>query len=195
MNGSIAKSFPIFANLLARRFALGRHTTEDAIRYTHFAALLQTGVAPEDVVLEFPLAGPGHKKLDTLVEGLPKSALEFKFDREIPSKTNLNKTQRAGAIFKDFQRLAKMRRELGAEAFFVYVAGHEMSVYFQNQHPKLWALMNRQTMAIPAAYIAAQKSTFRKALGADWQELSLRTLLATELPGGYSLRVWEVISR
>ena len=62
-------AFDRFAALLERRFACQAHTSEDAIRYTYFAALLEAGALPEEVELERPLPGQARAELDSVAGG------------------------------------------------------------------------------------------------------------------------------
>ena len=50
----MAQAIAAFVPLLEKRLNSGIFTTEDSVRYTFFAALLHTGVQPEQVVLEAP---------------------------------------------------------------------------------------------------------------------------------------------
>jgi hypothetical protein len=147
----VVEAFPRFAELLERRFQRGVYTTEDALRYTYFAALLESGMRPEEVELERPFPGQEKAELDDVAAGVPPAVLEFKFHRPPPGGMNQNKTWLAGAVFRDFMRLAVAGPRLGAQAFFVYVADREMSVYFQNQHPELWSLAEGEAFAVETA--------------------------------------------
>ena len=168
------------------------YTSEDAIRYTYFAALLEVGVKPEKVELERPFPGQAQAELDTVVAGDPPAVLEFKFHRPLPGGKNQPKTQLAGAVFKDFKRLAVAGPRLGARAFFIYVANREMAVYFKNQHPELWALAEGKTWVVDAAYVERRPLTFQKVVGKGWRPLRLTLCLGRGLPMDYALRVYEV---
>src|SRR5437867_2974928 len=81
-----------------------------SIRYTHFHALLSSGFRKHpDVVLEYPHPTLERQMIDTLIAprgNSPSIAIEFKYDRTIPSDRNLNMTNRAGAVFGDLFKLA-----------------------------------------------------------------------------------------
>ena len=50
---ALAPALNLFAELLERRLKRGVFTTEDAVRYTFFIALVQAlSLQPEDIVLE-----------------------------------------------------------------------------------------------------------------------------------------------
>ena len=77
-----------FQELLTTRFNRGVHTTEDGVRYTFFAALMRAGFSPDEIALEFPHTATKGKEIDTVIvdeAGLPAAAIEFKYDRAIPS--------------------------------------------------------------------------------------------------------------
>ena len=56
------------------------------------------------------------------------TAIEFKYDRTIPSEKNAPRTQKAGKIFNDLRRLAM----LDAKGVFVYLTDREMGTYLSN---------------------------------------------------------------
>ena len=148
MDNAIHKIFEDFGSLLKTRLEKGVQTTEDSVRYTFFAALLQNGIRPEEIVLEY--AHPsleGHEKLDTWIErdGQRPIAIEFKYHRPIPSGHNVPKTQLAGDVFNDLERLSNMRESLN---YFIYLASREMCIYFRNKFPKLWNLRMEERLLI-----------------------------------------------
>jgi hypothetical protein len=60
-------------------------------------------VLPEDIVLEHDHGTIARAKIDTWIPSLNgrSYAIEFKYDRPIPSERNLPLTQKAGHLIKD----------------------------------------------------------------------------------------------
>ena len=77
-----------FADLLRVRFENAVPTTEDSVRYTFFAGLLRAGLQPHEIVLEHRHDAIAGAEIDTFIPGIgtgPAVAIEFKYDRGIPS--------------------------------------------------------------------------------------------------------------
>ena len=157
-----------FDELLDHRLTNASVTTEDAVRYTMFHCLTKfANVHPSDIVPEFPHPTIYGAEIDTVVsaqENRPELVFEFKFDRRIPSKHNLNKTQRAGAVFADIFRLA---RYPGTEThrIFTYLTDRNMVVYFQNPHNQLEKFFNlapNDQFEITEEFIRSRPKTFRE---------------------------------
>jgi len=189
--------FHEFGCLLEERFRHEVVTTEDSVRYTFFAALLKTGVTPDQVVLEYPHPAIDRAKIDTW---LPfhkggSIAVEFKYDRNPPGGMNQPKTQKAGAVFKDLRRQALVAKDLGVRSYFVYVTSEEMAVYFKNPnngHLRLWNLENGSDMLINEQYLSNKPNTFLKELGGIF-EAKIVGAFHTDLSGGHYLRTYEVL--
>jgi hypothetical protein len=64
---------------------------------------------PEDIVLEHDHASIARAKIDTWIPDYAgrSYAIEFKYDRPIPSKLNPPLTQKAGQVLRDVFRLAQ----------------------------------------------------------------------------------------
>ena len=143
----------LLAELLERRLKRGVFTTEDAVRYTFFIALVQAlSLQPEDIVLEHDHGAIARAKIDTWIPSFEGHAygIEFKYDRPIPSGKNAPLTQKAGQIIKDMFRLAKIDTTLKAETVFVYLATREMAGYFSNPNNGLADLFGLQDRIKPA---------------------------------------------
>ena len=69
-----------------------------------------------------------HPAFDNKAAHDPGLAVEFKYDREIPSEGSVNKTQRAGAAFHDLYRLTGITEKY--IRVFIYVASPAMNEYF-----------------------------------------------------------------
>lgn len=80
--------------------------TEDTVRFALAQALLEAGVAAEDLRVEWPHPVLAKSRID-LVVGRPDPSvlIELKFPRE-PNETNAAWTQALGEVLKDYYRLA-----------------------------------------------------------------------------------------
>ena len=67
--------FKRFVELLDRRFSQRVTVTEDSIRYTMFAAMLESGMQPEDVVLEYPHPAIPRATITTIAESITRFIL------------------------------------------------------------------------------------------------------------------------
>lgn len=183
-----------FGELLGHRFERGVFTTEDSIRYTFFASLLRHGVECHDVILEHRHPTISRAQVDTWIPGFGSGglAVEFKYDREIPSGGNGPRTQKAGKLFHDLYRLGLMDRK--AQRVLVYVAGQEMSGYFSNPSNSLqdfYSLGPSNNLSINAAYMAKRPKTFLDA-AAETPNVAVTALYARNLPSQHTLRIYEV---
>lgn len=189
--------FEEFADLLDKRFGRGVVTTEDSVRYTFFAALLKAGVAPHEVVLEYPHPAIDRAKIDTWLPTYRNGsiAFEFKYDRDPPGGTNQPKTQKAGYVFKDLHRQVLVAKEIGVRSYFVYVTSEEMAVYFRNPnngHFEFWGLEKGGDLDIDEHYFSNKTKTFLSTLGGIFQAKVIGVFART-LSGGNYVRVYEVI--
>ncbi|MBW1716821.1 MAG: hypothetical protein JRH08_15300 [Deltaproteobacteria bacterium] len=189
--------FEKFGELLNERFRRGVVTTEDSVRYTFFAALLDAGVTPHEVVLEYPHPAIYGAKIDTWLPSYKDRsiALEFKYDRDLPGGKNQPKTQKAGYIFKDLHRQVLVAKEIGVRSFFVYVTSEEMAVYFRNPdngYAEFWGLQNGKEIDIDNHYLSNKPKTFLNTLGGMFQAKVMGIFNRT-LSGGNYLRVYEVM--
>jgi hypothetical protein len=76
-------------------------------------------------------------------------AVEFKYDRSIPSGKNAPRTQKAGKVFHDLFRLGQIAP--GMRRLFVYVTAREMATYFANPKNRLrefFTLANDRSLRI-----------------------------------------------
>ncbi len=191
--------FTIFANLLEDRLTLGVYTTEDSVRYTFFQALTQTGnYQHTDIVLEYPHPNIDRAQIDTLLNAKgPTSsvALEFKYDRRNPSDTNQNRTQRAGAVFKDLFRLAKVPGQTAQKKFFIYLTDDEMAGYFNNPKngfSRLFALRSGEIFVIDANLISLRAKTFREVVETYQMNCTAIGSFRRDLSHDHSLRIIEI---
>lgn len=188
--------FEAFASLLDERIAARTHTTEDSVRYTLFAALLENGSCAKDVVLEYPHPAIPRAQIDTWIPsyGGRSVAIEFKYDRDPPSGKNQPKTQRAGGVFRDLSRLVLTVQVTNTRAYFVYLTTAEMAVYFRNAengHSEFFALSNGRDLTVSRSYFEDKPETFRKAAGEPF-EATISGVLTRSLPDGFELRIYQV---
>jgi len=196
----LEKAIDRFGALLRTRLEQGVFTTEDSVRYTFFAALLETGdIQPESVILEFPHPDIKGAKIDTWLPSLDGKthAIEFKYDRQIPSGKNLPRPQKAGAVFNDLSRLARIAGRTRMRCLFIYLTDREMAGYLSNPDNGLadfFSLRPGQALKIDGPYILGKSSTFQKAVGGSFQT-ELVSFYAAGLPKQHQLRIYEVHSR
>lgn len=188
--------FREFGRLLEERFRREVVTTEDSVRYTFFAALLESGVTPDQVVLEYPHPAIDRAKIDTWLPAYKGGAIaiEFKYDRDPPGGLNQPKTQKAGAVFKDLRRQVLVAKEIGVRSYFVYVTSEEMAVYFRNPnngHSELWGLESGSDMLVDEQYLSEKPKTFLGTLGGSF-EAKVVGAFHSDLYGGNYLRVYKV---
>lgn len=189
--------FEKFEELLDERFELGVVTTEDSVRYTFFAALLQAGVKPHQVVLGYPHPAIERAKIDTWFPSYKEGsvAFEFKYDRDPPGGKNQPKTQKAGYVFKDLHRQLQVAKGVGIRSYFIYVTSEEMAVYFRNPnngYTELWELRQGDKLAIDENYFSNKPNTFMNTLGGLFQACVVGAF-SRVLPDGNYLRVYEVL--
>ena len=184
-----------FAGLLKVRLDGRVPTTEDSVRYTFFAALLRNGVAPDEVVLEFPHPRIPRAEVDTWMPDFHGTAvaMEFKYDRDLPGGKNPPKTQKAGAVFKDLRRLRLLADV--ASCYLVYVTTREMDVYFRNPsngHEQFYDLLPGNSVRIGESYFAGKPQTLLRTLGGTF-DARVTGVMKRSL-GSHSLRVYRVNS-
>jgi hypothetical protein len=197
LDHALSPAFDRFAELLGRRLGRGVFTSEDAVRYTFFAGLLEgLNLAPEDIILEHDHSKISKAKIDTFI---PRSsgesfAIEFKYDRPIPSKGNQPRTQKAGQVIKDFFRLARFDESENIKGVFIYLTSKEMAGYFRNPQnglARLFDLAQGSTIRIDEIFLQAMASTLRGAAG-DICPCTAAGLFSCALPADHELRIYEV---
>jgi hypothetical protein len=186
-----------FARLMETRLAEGAHTTEDSIRYTFFAAVLgATELRPHEIVLELPHPQIPKAEVDTFIPLLydRPTAIEFKYDRAIPSGGAIPKPQNAGELFKDLHRLSLFDRGPGTRRLLVYCTDRAMTTYFRNpvnRHKEFFDLPKGSRLRIDQAYLSGRPQTFTKMLGVALV-VDLEACLVELLPNAHELRVFLV---
>ena len=190
--------FSQFADLLDARFRKDMHTSEDAVRYTLFAAMLYQDIPADSLSFEYPHPHPTleRAKIDTWiqVDGEKPIAIEFKYDRVIPSGQNQPKTQKAGSVFHDLYRLLLVNTSIGATCYFVYVTTAEMATYFTNPsngHSAFFELLPGASIDIQSDYFSGKPLTFRDHSKKEF-EAKIKGVLSRSLAADHSLRIYEV---
>ena len=188
--------FSQFADLLDVRFCKEIYTTEDAVRYTMFASMLYQDIPSDSLSFEHPHPTLKRAKIDTWlqIDGEKSIAIEFKYDRVIPSGRNQPRTQKAGSVFHDLYRLLLINSSTGATCYFVYVTTAEMAAYFTNPgngHNAFFELLPGDSIEIQSDYFSGKPQTFRKRLGNEF-EARIKGVLSRSLAAEHSLRIFEV---
>lgn len=192
------KAIETFVELLETRLRLGTCSSEDCVRYTFFAALLQHGVGQERVVLEWVHPRIPGGKIDTVVLGenlKPVVAVEFKYDRANPGGKNQPLPQKAGALFRDFVRLLQLGGDLSR--YLVYVTDAELARYLSNPRnglAELFTLDQGAAWHITRRFFEGRSATFLRGMG-EWPgDATVHCVLRRALPAEHHLRVYEVRS-
>jgi len=195
----VERSVATFIELMNDRLEHSVFTTEDSVRYTFFAALLAQGVAPHQVVLEYPHPKIKGAEVDTWITPSEKVddsviAIEFKYDRTIPSGYNQPKTQKAGSVFRDLQRQALLAEDAAVAPYFVYLATLEMAKYFSN--PKnglshLWHLKKDEQLSIDEDFANSKAKTFLSQI-MDVKPFSIVGVVSSELANRHYLKVYKL---
>lgn len=194
----ITEVFCCFSEFLSVRFGKGVLTTEDSIRYTFFAALLNAGLKPEEIILEAPHPVIEKAKIDTYVPSFAreKLAIEFKYNRELSSTFNRPRPHQAGAIFNDVGRLASIPPSEATKRILIYVTDHEMAKYMSNPNNGLrefYLLLPGHTLNVGAEFVRTKSRTFQNAITVDLGA-TLISLHSEDLAGEHHLRIYEVVT-
>ncbi|MBC8466185.1 hypothetical protein H8D57_04075 [bacterium] len=193
--------FESFAELLDERLSLGVFTTEDSVRYTFFQALTQDGdLHHTDVIMEYPHPEIKRAQIDTLITAkgsLPSMAFEFKYDRRNPGKTNQNRTQRAGAVFKDLFRLTQVPDKTAKKKYFVYLTDDEMAGYFRNPangFARFFELDSGESFSIDNSLISTRARTFQDVVHSYQIESKAIGAFRSKLSQDHALRIFSIQS-
>ena len=187
--------FERFGDLLHTRLENDAPTTEDSVRYTFFAALLESGsIECHDVVLECPHPYIPRAEVDTWIPTFNGGglAIEFKYDRDIPSGRNTPRTQRAGKVFHDLYRLGRIGSPV--RRVFVYLTGPEMAGYFgtpANGLAGFFLLPSGHSLPIDSAFLSGKSATFMASVG-EIPNVIVTALYARSLPRLHYVRGYEV---
>lgn len=189
----------LFATLLDQRLKARVFTTEDSIRYTYFHALLSSRFCQHtDIVLEHPHPTLERQMIDILIAARstsPSIAIEFKYDRAIPSDQNLNMTNRAGAVFSDLFKLAHIPSETAQLKYFFYVTDGHMANYFQNErngYRSFFELQSEMLFLIGAEWAGTRPKSFQDRLQCTPVACTVSGLISRKLWNEHYLRAYEL---
>jgi ribose 5-phosphate isomerase B len=180
-----------FTDLLHSRFRLEVPTTEDSVRYTFFAALCDVGVSPDRIILEYPHPSIPAARIDTVIlsdQRQPHTAIEFKYDRAIPSGKPLNVTARAGAVFRDLVRLLQWRESL--DRYLIYLTDSEPGA--RSSLSSIFDLKMGQRLVLTDQTFTGYAPTFHAHMKEWPMPAVLKALIGKPLPHGHHLRVYAI---
>ena len=190
----------VFSSLIDERLSSGAFTTEDSVRYTFFLALLKAGFCDHtDILLEMPHPTIQKAEVDLFIRPIgnrPATAFEFKFDRPIPCGKNAPRTQKAGAVFKDLLRLARVPRSVAPQRFFIYLAANEMTDYFRNPQNRLrsfFELPEGEVYPITPEFVQGQAATFQSVVHEWVTPCHIMGVHRYNLSHGFALRIFQVL--
>lgn len=188
--------FATFAALLDRRFVASVFTTEDSIRYTFFAALLDAGVQPEEVEIESPHPQRPRARIDTYIRARgdePGAAFEFKYAKE-SEVFALPRPMIAGSLLHDLQRLADFKPDAALDRYFVFATGPAIHNYLRRESNGLacWYDTADAPIDLNDALLAPLSKTLRASAGS--MHCHSRVVFAKELSGNHWLKIWQVIT-
>jgi hypothetical protein len=187
-----------FAALLSVRFSRNVFTTEDSIRYTLYASLLRSGISPDRIIVEHRHPAIPGAEVDTVIldaAGNLAAAIEFKYNRPIPSGRNLPLPQAAGNLFRDIFRLAAFKNV--AFRYFVYLTSRELAQYLSNSARGLdcfFDLPEGKEIALDEAVFKNCPQTFHRQMERRTDNVKLRSLISKPCPGENFLRVYRIES-
>ena len=190
----LPRGFRRFAELLNTRLKSEIFTTEDSVRYSFFAALHEQGVQPHEVVLEYRHPVIHRAQVDTWIPDLDPDglAVEFKYDRPIPSDRNQPRPQKAGMVLKDLFRLARFPAP--ARRLFIHLTSSEMSDYLGREKNRLTGFFNLEIgegLVIDQDMLSACCNTLQRAAGPPVPCL-VHKRFQSALPNQNLLQVWQV---
>lgn len=184
-----------FGQMLDARLAKSIFTTEDSVRYTFFAAVLECeSLNPEDIILEHRHPTIASALIDTWIPAINANsvALEFKYHRDIPSGSNSNRTELASKIFHDLYRLGQFHTT--SRRVFVYLASSEMTNHFSSERNRLnefFSLAPGSTLHINDAFLAGRAKSF-SSMVPNAPNNEVVSIFARSLPQNHQIRAFEV---
>lgn len=186
-----------FVSLLGTRLAKGVFTTEDSIRYTFYAALINSGVSPDRVVIEYKHPTIEGAHVDTVIFGTdnePAAILEFKYNRSIPSGRNIPLPQAAGSLFSDLSRLLAF--DGSCTRYFVHVTDGELARYLASEKhglKRFFDVREGTSLTVDNNLFSLCPPTFHNRAGAWEVPARIFCLISRVLPKEHFLRVYHVL--
>ena len=195
------RTFELFADLLEERLAAKVPTVEDAVRYTFFHALLSSAACRHtEVIIEYPHPVIKSKEIDLLIipqDSGASSALEFKYDRAIPSEQGINKTNRAGALFNDLLRLAHVPESTATRRYLIYVTDLQMASYFRNpgnRFDSFFELENGEELYVGREFIEGRRPSFTAKVLCPFISFKGIGVYRCNLSEQHFLRIWQIVT-
>lgn len=188
LNAAVDTAIP----LIERRLKMQASFNEDTLRRLVLDRLVNSGIPAMRLKTEYPHPKIQGKRVDTVIldgDRTPQVAIEFKYHRKIPSRTNQPRTMNAAELLADF---AKSRDFPDVERFVVYLTDGEMLQYLQKPRNGLaWLLYTSREQEISISNIPDCK-TYRRYAG-DWSRPALsQMLLNRPVTSDHRLIVWQV---
>ncbi len=186
-----------FADALAESLEIGTCTTENDVRNAFVGALIGSGITQSHIQREVPHPSlpQSYGWIDLLIDDYPagsRSAIEFKYDRGIPSGYNQPRTQKAGALFADVVRLLHWPKE--DARLIVYVADVEMRDYLTNSPSILARVFQEATgrsVHLDGTSFKGLPATFTRRVTPWPRATRLTTLLHRKIRGDFDTHfVW-----
>jgi hypothetical protein len=174
-----------------RRRGLGRLLTEDTVRFASARALVDAGVDPAALHVEWPHPVLKGSRVDLVADGHPPALIEFKFPRE-PNEQNAAWTMALGEVLKDFYRLAAFPG--AAERLFVYVETTRLRRYMAGAAQRYGMAIDAEQVVLSPVDAARLPTTASRIIGAELAAHHVqawRTLLL-DVDDGLRLAVYEV---
>jgi hypothetical protein len=194
---SLNQAFSQFSEHLEKRLQLHRLLKEDEVRYEFFMALIRSEVCPQiDIALEVPHPKLRVKEIDTLIhpsdQRQQRYVFEFKFDK-LPPNGQQNKTNRAGSVFNDLNRLALAQQVIPCEAYFIYLTDPSMAVYFKNKRNGLAAFYApTDRFTVDDAFWQNRQSSFSTHVKSPGIDFSTSIVFQRALCGDFELSIFQV---
>lgn len=177
-------------------WALAREilTSEAMLRFKVLSALLETGVDPDRLTLEYPHPTMEMASVDAVILNAklaPETAIEFKYHRKYDN-SDFVYAMPAGQLFNDF---AKLRDFTGVnKRYVVYLTDGMMLRHVEKRENGLSALLDsRREHTILNDDIRAKKAKgFWKYAGNWSRSARLRMPKRWDLRSGHTLIVWQI---
>lgn len=148
-----------------RNDGLARLVTEDTVRFAAARALMNAGVAPGKLRVEWPHPVIKGLRVDLVVTGqTPVAFIEFKYPRE-PNETNAAWTMVLGEVLKDLYRLAACPDD--ASRLFVYVETARLRRYMTSSAHRYGLDIDVDEVALRPADAARLPTTAAQIIGTE----------------------------
>ena len=137
------------------------HTTEDTVRYYFFLQLVDSGVSPDQMILERPHPHPAMQQKEIDLSVIQPDGIwdfEIKYHRPIPSGRNRPRTQLRGQLVSDFYKLAMSD---STHSYVLYIADPKMAAHWETAMPELRSQGQNPPPSLTSGWLAAQPITLR----------------------------------